>query len=77
MNFLFRFQTKLRQKYFSKTKSEYPDEFYRPNDGLIAQKCTLKDYEDFYILAGFLFIVSVGDFHVQAAKYDCNSPQIF
>ena len=68
MNFLLRFQTKLRQKYFSKTQSENPDELFRPNEGLIAQKCSLKDYEDFYILAGFLLIVSAGDFHVQAAK---------
>ena len=49
MNFLLRFQTKLRQKYFSKTQLENPDELFRPNEGLIAQKCTLKDYEDFYI----------------------------
>ena len=70
----FRFRTKLRQEYFSKVDSEsrYPAEF----DGLTvsydeptAEKCSLQDYEDIYLLAGFLLILSDRTFHVNSDVY--------
>ena len=54
----FRFRTKLRQEYFSKVGSEsrYPADFYDITvkyDEPIAEKCSLHDYENIYLLTGF------------------------
>ena len=45
----FRFRTKLRQEYFVKFPAEY-------DDVPISQKCTLKEYEDFYLITGFILL---------------------
>ena len=81
----FRFRTKLRQEYFSKVGSEsrYPADFYDITvkyDEPIAEKCSLHDYENIYLLTGFLLILSDGSFHVNSDvfpthwKMHLNSP---
>ena len=59
----FRFRVKLRQKYFSKIHSEskYPTNYVGMtayDDGLIADKCSLQDYKDIYLLVSCLMFVS-------------------
>ena len=57
----FRFRTKLRQEYFVKVLSENQTEFYGlpiDDDVPISQKCTLREYEDFYLITGFILLAA-------------------
>ena len=55
----FRFRTKLRQEYFVNVLTENQTELYGlpiGDDEPISQKCTLKEYEDFYLITGFILL---------------------
>ena len=65
----FRFRVKLRQRYFSKIHSESTNStnyvgMSANDDGLIAEKCSLQDYEDIYLLVSCLMLVSDSAFIV-------------